>query len=134
MLVEQAEGRPPEDVGVETLLSVAILEGLLPVERGELQNAANGPAREEAVPATWVPMSAIGGCGFDGPLDVDVGGGPGRRASPRRPRAFVGPLPDRPRFAESAQVERWWSAPERRYAWFHLDETFMPCWVINCLS
>ena len=47
-MVEQAEGRPLEDVGVETLLSVAILEGLLPVERGELQNAANGPAREEA--------------------------------------------------------------------------------------
>lgn len=47
-MVEQADGRPPEDVGVETLLSVAILEGLLPVERGELQNAANGPAREEA--------------------------------------------------------------------------------------
>jgi hypothetical protein len=48
MVVEQAEGRPPEDVGVETLLSVAILQGLLPVERGEVQNAANGPAREEA--------------------------------------------------------------------------------------
>jgi hypothetical protein len=48
MLFEQAEGRPSEDVGIETLLSVAILQGLLPVERGERQHAANGPAREEA--------------------------------------------------------------------------------------
>src|SRR5260370_39345374 len=48
MVVEQAKSRPPEDVGVEPLLSVALLEGLLPVEGGEIQHPAGWPAREEA--------------------------------------------------------------------------------------
>jgi hypothetical protein len=48
MVVEQAEGCAPEDVGVEELLSVVVLEGLLPVEGGELQNSAGRPAGQEA--------------------------------------------------------------------------------------
>src|SRR5665213_3100533 len=48
MLVERAEGCAPEDVGVEPLLSVLVLEGLLPVERCELQDSADRPARQEA--------------------------------------------------------------------------------------
>ena len=48
MLVEQAEGCAPEDIGVEPLLSVLVLEGLLPVEGGELQDSADRPARQEA--------------------------------------------------------------------------------------
>lgn len=39
---------PSEDVAVELLLSVLVLEGLLRVEGGELQDAANGPVREGA--------------------------------------------------------------------------------------
>src|SRR5437870_12407836 len=37
-----------EDVGGETLLSVWLLEGLVPVERGELEDATGGPAGDEA--------------------------------------------------------------------------------------
>jgi hypothetical protein len=42
MVVEQAEGRAPEDVGVEPLLSVLILEGLLPVDGGKVEDATCG--------------------------------------------------------------------------------------------
>ena len=46
MVVEQ-EGCPPEDVGVESLLSVVVLEGLLPVDGSEVEDAAGGPAWQE---------------------------------------------------------------------------------------
>src|SRR5258708_6749970 len=48
MVVEQAEGGAPEDVGVEPLLSVLVLEGLLPVDGSEIKDAANGPIRQKA--------------------------------------------------------------------------------------
>jgi hypothetical protein len=44
----QPEGSATEHVGVESLLSVAFLEGILPVGGGELEEAVFGPAREEA--------------------------------------------------------------------------------------
>jgi hypothetical protein len=47
MLVEREHGAT-EDVGGETLLSVLVLEGLLPVGGGELEGAAARPARQEA--------------------------------------------------------------------------------------
>ena len=47
MVVEQAEGGAPEDIRGEPLLSVFILKGLLPVDGGEVQVAANRPARQE---------------------------------------------------------------------------------------
>jgi hypothetical protein len=36
-----------EKVGVELLLSFGLLESLLPIARGELENAVLGPARDE---------------------------------------------------------------------------------------
>ena len=48
MVVEQAEGSATEDVGVEPLLSVLVLEGLVPVRGSELEDAATRPAGEEA--------------------------------------------------------------------------------------
>jgi len=48
MVVEQAEGGAPEDVGVEPLLSVRVLEGLLPVEGRELKDPAGRPAGQKA--------------------------------------------------------------------------------------
>jgi hypothetical protein len=48
MVVEEAEGCLPEDVGGQALLSVLVLGGLLPVERGELQDPTHGPAGQEA--------------------------------------------------------------------------------------
>ena len=38
----------PEDVGGQALLSVLLLQGLLPGGRGELEDAAPGPGRQEA--------------------------------------------------------------------------------------
>jgi len=38
----------PEDVGGQALLSVLLLQGLLPEGRGELEDAAGGPGRQEA--------------------------------------------------------------------------------------
>src|SRR5579872_4424490 len=48
MVVEQAKRGTAEDVGIEPLLSVLVLEGLVPVHGSELENAAMGPARQEA--------------------------------------------------------------------------------------
>src|SRR5215471_1825210 len=48
MAVEQAEGGAPEDIGVEPLLSVLVLEGLLPIGGGQLEDTAMGPTRQEA--------------------------------------------------------------------------------------
>src|SRR5260370_42376996 len=48
MVVEQAGGGAPEDVGVEPVLSVLVLEGLLPVDGSEIKDAANGPIRQKA--------------------------------------------------------------------------------------
>ena len=78
MVVEQAEGRLPEDVGVEPLLSVLVLKGLLPVGGRELQDAADGPAGEEAEevaevgPGLDVVELAAGEEGDEG--GVDLGG------------------------------------------------------------
>jgi hypothetical protein len=47
MVVEQAERRPSEDVGVEPLLSALVLKGLLPVDGSEVQHAPSRPARRE---------------------------------------------------------------------------------------
>lgn len=44
----QPERDTPEQVGVETLLSVALLEGLFSSMRGELEEAVLDPARQEA--------------------------------------------------------------------------------------
>ena len=38
----------PEDVGGQALLSVLLLQGLLPEGRGELEDATSGPGRQEA--------------------------------------------------------------------------------------
>ena len=38
----------PEDVDGQTLLSVLLLQGLLPEVRGELEGSARGPGRQEA--------------------------------------------------------------------------------------
>src|SRR6185503_17370169 len=59
MVAEQTEGGAPEDVGVEPLLSVLVLEGLLPGEGRELEDAAGGPTRQEAEEVSEV------GPGFD---------------------------------------------------------------------
>ena len=48
MVVEQTERGLSEDVGGELLLSILVLAGLLPVDWGEIEDAANGPAREQA--------------------------------------------------------------------------------------
>jgi hypothetical protein len=48
MFVEQAEGGAPEDVGGKLLLSVLVLESVLPVEGGELEGPAHGPAWQQA--------------------------------------------------------------------------------------
>ncbi len=48
MVGEQAEGGAPEDVGVEALLSVLVLEGLLPVEGREIEDATDRPAGQQA--------------------------------------------------------------------------------------
>jgi hypothetical protein len=45
MVAEQAQGGAPEDVGVEPLLSVLVLEGLLPVEGRELEDTTDRPAQ-----------------------------------------------------------------------------------------
>ena len=42
------ERDPPEDIGGQALLSVLLLEGLLPGGRGELEDAALRPVLEEA--------------------------------------------------------------------------------------
>ena len=59
MVAEQTEGGAPEDVGVEPLLSVLILEGLVPVEGSEVKDPAGGPAGQEAEEVSEV------GPGFD---------------------------------------------------------------------
>ena len=41
------ERDPPEDVGSQALLSVLLLQGLLPEGRGELEDAASGPGLQE---------------------------------------------------------------------------------------
>src|SRR5690242_12521390 len=48
MLVDLTERDLAVDVGSEPLLSVLLLEGLLPVGGGELEDALRGPARDEA--------------------------------------------------------------------------------------
>jgi hypothetical protein len=42
MVVEQAERGAAKDVGVEPLLSILVLEGLVPVGGGEVEDAAVG--------------------------------------------------------------------------------------------
>jgi hypothetical protein len=54
MVVEQSERGAAEDVGVEPLLSVLVLEGLVPVGGGEVEDATLGPAREQAEEVTQV--------------------------------------------------------------------------------
>ena len=44
----EPEGDATEDVGVESLLSVALLEGVVPVRGRELEEAVLGPAGQEA--------------------------------------------------------------------------------------
>jgi hypothetical protein len=44
----QSENDATEDVGVQDLLSLAFLEGLAPIGRGELEDAVAGPAGHEA--------------------------------------------------------------------------------------
>jgi hypothetical protein len=48
MVAEEAEGGEPEDVGVEPLLSVLVLEGLLPVEEREIEDSTDRPGGQEA--------------------------------------------------------------------------------------
>ncbi len=48
MGLERAEGDLPEHVVEQPLLSILLLEGLLPGRRGELEDALGGPARQEA--------------------------------------------------------------------------------------
>ena len=48
MLVDLPERDLTEDVRSEPLLSVLLLESLLPVGGGELEDALHRPAREEA--------------------------------------------------------------------------------------
>src|SRR5688572_24208915 len=47
MLRERTERDLAEDVGGEPLLSILLLESLLPIGRCELENALGGPARQE---------------------------------------------------------------------------------------
>src|SRR5260370_7456045 len=55
----RSEKHAAEDVGCQFLLSFDLIESLLPVGRGELENAVMGPARKEA------EKSAHVGEGFD---------------------------------------------------------------------
>ena len=48
MSVEQTERDLAEDVGGEAPLSILLLQGLLPSDRGEFENPRLRPAREEA--------------------------------------------------------------------------------------
>jgi hypothetical protein len=48
MLPERAERDLTEDVGGEPLLSVLLLESLLPVRGGELEEALGGPGWQQA--------------------------------------------------------------------------------------
>ena len=48
MFVELAERDLPVDVGVEPLLSVSVLQGLVPVGGSELEDAVLGPTGEQA--------------------------------------------------------------------------------------
>src|SRR6266404_4681119 len=50
----QPEGDATEHVGVESLLSVALLEGVAPERGRELEEAMLGPARQEAEQITQV--------------------------------------------------------------------------------
>ena len=64
-----------EDVGVEPLLSLGLLESLLPVGGGEFEQAVLGPARQQAgircadpefLLETWKQMNRRGASGVDG--------------------------------------------------------------------
>src|SRR5260221_5895672 len=55
MFVEVAKGSAPEDIGGEPLLSIRVLASLLPVDGRELEDAACGPARQEAEEVAQVP-------------------------------------------------------------------------------
>jgi len=76
MVVEQTEGGAPEDVGVELLLSVLILEGLLPLGGGEFEDAAARPAGKQAEeiaqvgPRLDVVELATGQQGDEGGVDL----------------------------------------------------------------
>jgi hypothetical protein len=41
MVVEQVEGGAAKDVGLQPLLSVLVLEGLVPVGRGEVEDSVS---------------------------------------------------------------------------------------------
>src|SRR5579862_3538598 len=56
-VVEEAERGTAEDVGVESLLSVLVREGLVPVQGGEFEDAAAGPARREAKEIAAAPQA-----------------------------------------------------------------------------
>jgi hypothetical protein len=53
MVVEQAERSAAKDVGVEALLSILVVEGLLPVGEGEVEDTPACPAL--AVCAAAIP-------------------------------------------------------------------------------
>jgi hypothetical protein len=73
------EGGTPEHVVVETLLSVLVLEGLLPVEGSELQDAPSGPAGEKAEQVAEVgpglEVMQLGAREQRDEGDVEIGGG-----------------------------------------------------------
>src|SRR5450631_54488 len=48
MVLERAEGSLAEHVGAEPLLSVLVLQNLVPVGWGELEDPVPGPTRQEA--------------------------------------------------------------------------------------
>src|SRR5262249_54392326 len=48
MLLDRHERSVAEDIGHEPLLSLLVLEGLVPVSGSELEDAAQGPVRQEA--------------------------------------------------------------------------------------
>ena len=72
----QAEHDATEDVGGESLLSVGLLEGLLPVDRSELQHAALRPTRQKAEEVAHVGkgldpvQSAAGQQGYEDGVDL----------------------------------------------------------------
>src|SRR6185312_12782994 len=47
MVAEQAEGGAPENVGVEPLLSVLVLERLVPVDGGEVEDTTGRPSGQQ---------------------------------------------------------------------------------------
>ena len=115
-MVVEREGYPPEDAGVESLLSVVVLKSLLPVDGSKVEDAAGGPAWQEAEQVAEV------GPGLD---VVELAAGEeGDKAALISPPSSL-PLGGHPKSGQSwtpavSSSER--NNPPEDFRWFHPGE------------